>query len=133
MQFESGGASGGMDRSWPTSWEGSKLPDAADADQQRRVAELDIHPSGPLAGQGGSPAKGEAGEIENRQFEAHRELVDGLAKFGMRQERRALRMRVIDLAWRFPDLRTRELEFSLGTGSYATSVLRELIDYQSGQ
>lgn len=107
--------------------------DAADVDQQRRAAELDIHPSGPLAGQGESPAEGEVGEIENRQFKAHRELVDGLARFGMQQERRALRMRVIDLEWRFPDPSTLELEFSLGTGSYATSVLRELINYQSGQ
>ncbi|MEE4304384.1 MAG: tRNA pseudouridine(13) synthase TruD, partial [Wenzhouxiangella sp.] len=81
-------------------------------------------------GQGDSPAAGEAAEIENRQFEAHRELVEGLAKFGMKQERRPLRMRVGELEWHFPDERTLKLAFSLGTGSYATSVLRELVDYQ---
>ena len=104
--------------------------DPNDPDQVRRCAEQDIHPSGPLPGQGDSPAEGEAAEIENRQFEAHRELVEGLAKFGMKQERRPLRMRVGDLEWYFPEERTLRLAFSLGTGSYATSVLRELVDYE---
>lgn len=106
--------------------------DVDDADQLRRCAEQDIHPSGPLPGQGESPAAGVAAEIENRMFESHRELVDGLAKFGMKQERRPLRMRVGDLEWSYPDERTMKLVFSLGTGSYATSVLRELVDYREG-
>ena len=104
--------------------------DPNDAEQVRRCEDQDIHPSGPLPGQGESPAGGEAAGIENRQFEAHRELVDGLAKFGMKQERRPLRMRVGDLEWDFPNDRTLRLAFSLGTGSYATSVLRELVDYE---
>lgn len=106
--------------------------DAIDPEQARRCKEQDIHPSGPLPGQGDSPAAGEAAEIENRQFEAHRELVEGLSKFGMKQERRPLRMRVGELEWSFPDERTLALAFTLGTGSYATSVLRELVDYEAG-
>ena len=106
--------------------------DADDLDQVRRCAEQDIHPSGPLPGQGESPAEGAAAEIENRMFESHRELVEGLAKFGMKQERRPLRMRVGELEWSFPDEKTLKLAFSLGTGSYATSVLRELVDYEAG-
>ncbi len=106
--------------------------DPADPEQVRRCTELDIHPSGPLPGQGESPAEDLAAEIENHQFEVHRELVEGLAKFGMKQERRPLRMRVGNLEWSFPDKRTLRLAFSLGTGSYATSVLRELVDYQAG-
>jgi tRNA(Glu) U13 pseudouridine synthase TruD len=35
-----------------------------------------------------------------------------------------------ELDWTFPDERTLRLTFSLGTGSYATSVLRELVDYE---
>jgi len=103
--------------------------DAHDPDQARRCAEQDIHPSGPLPGQGDSPAEGAAADIENRMFEDHRELVEGLSKFGMKQERRSLRMRVGGLEWSFPDETTLKLAFSLGTGSYATSVLRELLDY----
>ncbi|QKK03217.1 MAG: tRNA pseudouridine(13) synthase TruD [Pseudomonadota bacterium] len=105
--------------------------DANDPEQRRRVDELDIHPSGALAGAGDSPAGEAAAALENRQFEAHRELVEGLARFGMRQERRALRMRVAGLEWSFPDDSTLQLAFSLHTGSYATSVLRELVDYQT--
>jgi len=106
--------------------------DPHDPDQLRRCSEQDIHPSGPLPGQGGSPAGGEAAELENRMFESHRELVEGLGKFGMKQERRPLRMRVGELEWSFPDDQTLKLAFSLGTGSYATSVLRELVDYREG-
>lgn len=106
--------------------------DAADREQLRRCEVMDIHPSGPLPGAGDSPAQGKAGELERSVFEAHREIVDGLAQFGMQQERRALRMRVRDLEWNFPEARTLKLAFSLGTGSYATSVLRELVDYEAG-
>jgi tRNA pseudouridine13 synthase len=104
--------------------------DTEDADQQRRCLEQDIHPSGPMPGRGDSPAEAAAAELENRIFESHRELVEGLARFGMKQERRPLRMRVGELDWTFPDERTLRLTFSLGTGSYATSVLRELVDYE---
>lgn len=103
--------------------------DAADPDQVRRCAELDIHPSGPLAGRGQTPATGEAAVIEQAVFAEQAELVEGLAKFGMQQERRALRMRVRNLEWSFPEPDVLELAFELGTGSYATSVLRELVDY----
>lgn len=104
--------------------------DSTDPEQQKRCREQDIHPSGPMPGQGDSPAEGEAAELENRIFATHRELIDGLANFGMKQERRPLRMRVGDLEWSFPDEKTMKLAFSLGTGSYATSVLRELVDYE---
>lgn len=104
--------------------------EADDPEQIRRCAEMDIHPSGPLPGRDESPAAGEVAEIENRVFSSHRELVEGLANFGMKQERRPLRMRVDELVWSFPDERSLKLTFSLGKGSYATSVLRELVDYE---
>jgi len=104
--------------------------DATDPEQVRRCAELDIHPSGPLAGRGESPATGEAAAIEQAVFAEQVELVEGLAKFGMQQDRRPLRMRVKDLEWTFPEPDVLELTFELRTGSYATSVLRELVDYR---
>ncbi len=103
--------------------------DADDPEQVQRCEEMDIHPSGPLPGRGESPADGEAAAIEQAVFAEQAELVEGLAKFGMQQERRPLRMRVKDLEWSFPNPTTLELTFELGTGSYATSVLRELVDY----
>lgn len=103
--------------------------DADDAEQQRRCRTLDLHPSGPLAGQGDSPAGGEAARLEHAVMAEHEELVTGLSRFQMKQERRALRMRVSELVADFSDERTLKLSFWLGAGSYATAVLRELVDY----
>lgn len=106
------------------------VADAEDAEQVRRCHVLDIHPSGPLVGKGESPASGPAAAIETSVFAGQSELVDGLARFGMKQERRALRMKVADLDWTFPQPDVLNLAFTLATGSYATSVLRELVDYR---
>jgi tRNA pseudouridine13 synthase len=69
-------------------------------DLVQRCAELDIHPCGTL------PA------IEKLRVDA---------------AHRPLRMRVLNLKWEFED-DLMWLEFNLGRGSFATSVLRELID-----
>jgi len=39
-------------------------------------------------------------------------------------------MRVLDLAWRFEDPDRLWLAFELRSGCYATTVLRELLDYR---
>ncbi len=65
---------------------------------EQRCRELDIHPTGAL------PA------FESIRVEA---------------SNRPLRMRVADLGWQFDDQALR-LEFTLGRGSYATAVLREI-------
>src|SRR5690625_1705618 len=103
--------------------------DADDLDQQLRCDDLDIHPSGPVPGRGDSPADGECARFEQKGFDGHGELIEGLGRFGLKQERRPLRMRVGGLDWSFPDKQTLRLKFALGTGSYATAVLRELLDY----
>lgn len=105
--------------------------DNEDSDQVQRCRSLDIHPSGPLVGRGESPVGGEAAAIEAAVIDDLAELFDGLARFGMKHERRALRMCVADLDWGFPDPYILRLTFTLGTGSYATSVLRELVEYTS--
>jgi tRNA pseudouridine13 synthase len=51
----------------------------------------------------------------------------GLEAAGLKQERRALRLTVADLEWRQPAADILCLEFSLPAGTYATSVLRELL------
>jgi tRNA pseudouridine13 synthase len=54
-------------------------------------------------------------------------LAQGLIASGVERDRRALRVNVQDLCWQFIDSATLELRFTLPAGSYATSVLRELI------
>jgi len=103
------------------------VPEIGDTEVAARCERLDVHPTGPLAGQGASPVGGAVAELEQRIFDAEPELVRGLEQFRLQHERRALRMRVGELEWGFPEPNCLQLAFTLGSGSYATSVLRELI------
>lgn len=105
------------------SWFGPEPFDAALAD---RLARGDIHPSGPLWGQGETPARGAAGELENAVAAANADLAQGLAAARMDQERRALRLMPRDLRWRWLEDGALELAFELPAGAYATVVVREL-------
>jgi len=105
--------------------------DAGDPDQIRRCSELDLHPTGPMVGEGDVPVTGLALTIEQSIADDETVFVDGLKKFRLQHQRRSLRMRVVDLTWDFPDPTTLNLNFSLGQGSYATSVLRELVNLRS--
>ncbi|MFP4208930.1 MAG: tRNA pseudouridine(13) synthase TruD [Wenzhouxiangella sp.] len=105
------------------------VPEPDDEQLAARCARLDLHPTGPLAGSGDSPVSGPVAALEEAVFAAEPDLVQGLNRFGLQHERRALRMRVGALEWRRLQPDTLQLMFTLGQGSYATSVLRELIDY----
>ena len=67
---------------------------------EQRCSEMDIHPSG---------------------------CLPGISEIGVEPSSRPLRMRVQDLKWELED-DALWLEFALGRGSYATTVLRELAD-----
>ena len=104
-------------------------PEPGDPELAARCECLDLHPSGPLPGEGSSPVRGEVAELEARVLDAEPDLVQGLRQFRLRQERRALRTRVKALEWSFAGPNCLRLSFSLGSGSYATSILRELIQH----
>jgi tRNA pseudouridine synthase, TruD family len=91
-----------------------------------RLARADIHPSGPLWGQGEPPTQGEAGALEREIGAANGDLAAGLASARMDQERRPLRLMPKDLKWRWLDDAALELSFELPAGAYATVVVREL-------
>jgi tRNA pseudouridine13 synthase len=105
------------------SWFG---PEPFDAALAERLARGDIHPSGPLWGQGEPPTTGEAGALERGIASQHADLADGLAAARMDQERRPLRLRPKDLRWRWLEGDALELAFELPAGAYATVVVREL-------
>ncbi|HUH90169.1 MAG TPA: tRNA pseudouridine(13) synthase TruD, partial [Lysobacter sp.] len=94
----------------------------------QRLAAFDIHPSGPLWGCGELRSAGEATALEQAAVadEVSAQLRQGLERAGLKQERRALRLHPENLAWRWLDPATLELEFSLPPGTYATVVLAEL-------
>jgi tRNA pseudouridine13 synthase len=105
------------------SWFG---PEPFDGVLAARLAQGDIHPSGPLWGQGEPPATEAAGELERTVAAQYIDLAEGLAAARMEQERRPLRLLPKDLRWRWLDDETLELSFELPAGAYATVVVREL-------
>ncbi len=96
---------------------------------ERRVAALEIHPSGPLWG-AGERADGEAGKIEAAAVSRWPQLADGLERC-TRAMRRPLRVPVTRLAWRL-SAGELVLEFVLPAGSYATALIDELIELEEG-
>jgi tRNA pseudouridine13 synthase len=102
--------------------------DSADATLAERCARLEIHPTGPLWGQGSLETRGAVAELEAHVAGRFSTECAACEAAGMRQERRSLRLAV-------HELRVAEepgaivLHFQLGRGSYATAVLRELIEF----
>jgi tRNA pseudouridine13 synthase len=91
-----------------------------------RAARHDLHPTGPLWGAGEPPSGGEVRALEESVAAAHPGWPEGLARFDLRQERRALRLPVPGLACTHTADGT-QLAFELPAGAYATALLRELI------
>ncbi|MGX9719689.1 tRNA pseudouridine(13) synthase TruD [Stenotrophomonas acidaminiphila] len=93
-----------------------------------RLARFDIHPSGPLWGAGEPRVTGAALELEQAVLADEQALAlrAGLEQAGLKQERRALRLRpaLMQHAWLQDDVL--ELCFALPPGCYATAVLHEL-------
>ncbi len=103
-------------------------PEALNEALTERLARQDIHGTGPLWGVG-EPRCGEPlRTLEHTVLEPFADVRAGLEAAGLKQERRALRVRVSELtwAWSAPDLLT--LDFRLPPGAYATELLAELGD-----
>ena len=98
-----------------------------------RQLTMQIHPVMPLISKGwqdGTSAL-RAQHMLNSLVD-HRELVDNLLKLDLARDSRTTRLLPQDMLWELLDKDTPEtqllLQFSLPKGSFATSVLRELID-----
>lgn len=103
--------------------------DPEDASLPERLRQLDVHPTGPLCG-GASRAlttDTDAALIERETLAAWQAWIDGLTRFGLDADRRALRLAVGALDWSWQG-RVLTISFELTAGAYATSVLRELVD-----
>ncbi len=103
---------------------------AADGeDQGARLAQGDVHPSGPLWGRGRLPSTGQAGQLEQSVAGADEALCEGLERAGLKQDRRPLRVKPDGLAWQWLDDDSLRVSFELPAGCYATTVLREVADW----
>ncbi len=103
-------------------------PEPMTEELHARLEAFDIHPSGPLWGEGGLRSSGDAAACELRALEGDTalRLRAGLEKAGLKQERRALRLRPDALEWEWLGDDSLVLTFGLPPGCYATTVLREL-------
>ncbi len=101
-------------------------PKSEDANLVERMQNADIHPSGPLWGQGAPPSSLDLLELETRVAAEYGTLTQGLKAVGLEQDRRALRLIPTEMSWEWLDSKALQLDFSLPAGSYATVVLREL-------
>jgi len=106
------------------------VPEAVDETIQRRLAEGDVHPSGPLWGRGELPTHASVRELEQSVAAEHADLARGLEAAGLEQERRALRVIPQEFSAAWQDATTVRVTFALPPGSYATVLLRELADYR---
>lgn len=103
------------------------VADNIDADIEQRIAAKDLHPTGPLPGQGGSQPTSRAGDIETAVLDQYPSWGEGLLKAGLKADRRSLRLVVSEMAWEWQGDNILTLKFRLPPGAYATSVLREIV------
>jgi tRNA pseudouridine13 synthase len=105
--------------------------DALDDSLRDRVARLDIHPTGPMWGAGDLMSGARIRSLEQGIAAGFGEPCALVTAAGMRQERRSLRLAVRDLDWHRdgPDV---VLRFWLTKGSFATTVLSELLEAGDG-
>ena len=101
---------------------------AIDEALKQRLESFDIHPAGALWGKGESAATAESFSIEQRIIKAYPLFAEGLMKAGLEQDRRALRVMPLNLSWEFEAADSLLLSFQLPAGSYATALLREIVD-----
>lgn len=107
------------------------LANDIDNEINQRLAEHDIHPSGPLWGRGELLSKGTVAELENELANKFKVFDVGLKNARLDQERRSLRLSVNNLSWQYSAKdKVLELSFFLPAGGYATAVLREIVKSQ---
>lgn len=90
-----------------------------------RVERGEIHPTGPLWGAGEPPTTNQVQALEMAVAAAEPALCVGLARFGLKQERRPLRLLPHHLSWQWQssERSVLRLSFELPRGTFATAVL----------
>ena len=105
--------------------------DEVDQTIEQRFAEKDVDLSAPMWGAGQLMTQAEPLALEQKVAEQYSDICQGLAKFGLKQERRRIRLNITDANIDCDNQQQLvTLSFSLPAGCFATSVLRELIDYR---
>ncbi|MBL0164102.1 MAG: tRNA pseudouridine(13) synthase TruD [Xanthomonadales bacterium] len=101
-------------------------PQPFDDDLRERLLRHDIDPTGPLWGCGELRSAAEVASIEAAIAHSETALADGLAANDLRQERRSLCLHASDFSHEWMADGSLVLAFSLPSGTFATSVVREI-------
>lgn len=95
----------------------------------QRLAQGDVHLTGPMWGRGELMTRDRARCFEQETLQPWQTLCNGLEDLGLNQERRALRLMPLNLIAKAEADDFWRLEFELPAGAFATSVLRELCQW----
>lgn len=109
--------------------------DAVDEQLTKRLTENDIDITAPMWGAGELMTTKAPLQLEQHIAEQHQSFAIGLPRFGLKQERRRIRLAITeaDISLQVDQTNSENVvtvSFSLPAGCYATTVLRELINYQ---
>ena len=107
----------------------SQFASSLDTDLQQRIDDGHISPLGWLAGKIGKGLSSQCLDHEQKTLQNHQDWIDALSQKGVVADRRALRLLPLNFQWQWLPTGMLELRFRLLRGGYATSVLRELVDY----
>ncbi|MEL7297982.1 MAG: tRNA pseudouridine(13) synthase TruD [Pseudomonadota bacterium] len=94
----------------------------------QRLADHDIHPTGPMWGEGDPPTIGAAAALERGIADSMPALTAALTNARVAHARRSLRVPLADITRESVSDQVSDLCFSLPAGSYATAVLNEIAE-----
>ncbi|MGQ3890187.1 tRNA pseudouridine(13) synthase TruD [Legionella sp. CNM-1927-20] len=94
----------------------------------QRIREKDLSPATPLPGKSKNKVAGDALSFINEVYKAWQPWLTGLIQQGLEEAWRSNILHPQQLHYTFLD-NNAELSFTLSAGAYATSVLRELVQY----
>jgi len=106
------------------------IPESMNAEIEHRFNEHDIDITCPMWGRGQLKTTDGVLALEQDIAQQNAELRDGLERAGLKQERRRARLLVTNATLAvLEDNTSVELAFDLPAGCFATTLLRELLDY----
>ena len=106
----------------------SFVVETVDATLEARLAEFDVHPTGPMWGEGESGVEGVVNDLEQHVATRFADAIEFVTAARVEFARRPLRVAVREFEWAWLDADALQLSFALRAGSFATAVIRELLD-----
>lgn len=104
--------------------------DGSESNIDERARRFDLHPGLPLWGSGERPGGAEVLAEQDEQLTAFADVCRFLEAERVELAHRPARVMPDDFSWEFCDDGVLRLAFSLAVGSFATALLREVVDFK---